>query len=172
MAKASGDIVWFDSVILAPTEYNETITTGSSKFNIVKTDIPEIATGIITLTINKSGTAAVGELILGNTFDLGTLLADPSIETLNFSNYKEDAFGGLDLIKRGYAKKINCAIRISNVNLDAIDKYLDDHKDDMLVWNIMDAYSCFQVYGFCKSHRKVYSNSRHSILSLEIRGVI
>jgi hypothetical protein len=172
MAKANTDVVWFGPCILSETEYNETVTTGASKFNIVKTDIPEIATGIITVTINKSGTAAVGELIIGNTFDLGTLLDNPSIETLNFSKYTEDAFGGLDLLKRGYAKKINCVIRVSNVNLDAIDKYLDDHKDDMLVWIIMEAYSCFQVYGFCKSHRKVYSNSRHSILSLEIRGVI
>jgi hypothetical protein len=39
LAKASGDIVWFDSVILAYTRYSETVTTGTSKTDVVKLDL-------------------------------------------------------------------------------------------------------------------------------------
>jgi uncharacterized Zn-binding protein involved in type VI secretion len=54
MAKANTDVVWFDSFILAPTKYSETVTTGPSKIDVVKLDIPEISTGILTVVINKT----------------------------------------------------------------------------------------------------------------------
>jgi hypothetical protein len=54
MAKANTDVVWFDSFILAPVKYSETVTTGPSKIDVVKLDIPEISTGILTVVINKT----------------------------------------------------------------------------------------------------------------------
>jgi hypothetical protein len=65
MAKANTDVVWFDSFILAPTKYSETVTTGPSKIDVVKLDIPEISTGILTVVINKTPNGNVYASVVG-----------------------------------------------------------------------------------------------------------
>ncbi|MCK9432914.1 MAG: hypothetical protein M0R00_08150, partial [Candidatus Omnitrophica bacterium] len=65
MAKANTDVVWFDSFILAPTKYSETVTTGPSKIDVVKLDIPEISTGILTVVINKTPNGNVYACVWG-----------------------------------------------------------------------------------------------------------
>lgn len=172
MAKSAGDIVWFDSVILAPTEYSETVTTGTSKTDVVKTDIPEIATGILTVTINKSGTAAIGELIIGNVTSLGTMRYSPQIGITNYSTKTQDTFGNWTIVERGYSKKLSCNLRLANTSLDSIFKTLSDYKDQLLVWIGDPSYSCLIVYGFYKDFQIVIPYKNFADCSLEIEGMI
>lgn len=172
MAKSAGDIVWFDSVILAPTEYSETVTTGTSKTDVVKTDIPEIATGILTVTINKSGTAAIGELIIGNVTSLGTMRYSPQVGITNYSTKTQDTFGNWTIIERGYSKKLSCNLRLANTSLDSIFKTLSDYKDQLLVWIGDPSYSCLIVYGFYKDFQIVIPYKNFADCSLEIEGMI
>ena len=133
LCKTSADIVWFDSIILAPTVYGETVTTGTAKTDVVKLDIPQHAAGIQTITINKSGTAAIGELVVGTKFALGTMRWSPQIGFRNYSTKTQDTFGNWTIVVRGYSKKLVCALTITNTSLDSVFKWLCDHKDDMLV---------------------------------------
>lgn len=171
MAKAAGDIVWFDSFILAPTEYSETVTTGASKTSVIKTDIPQKATGILTVTINKSGTAAIGELKIGTKTSLGTMRPKPQIGFRNLSTLDEDTFGNIDIVSRGYKQKLICGITITNTSLDTVYKFLCDHKDDMMVYVGSESYSCLQLYGFSKEPQIVVGQNI-SDMSLEIWSVI
>lgn len=172
LCKTGGDIVWFEAPYLCPTEYSETVTTGSTKTSVVKMDIPAIATGILTVTINKSTTAKIGELIIGNYTSLGTMRYSPQIGYRNYSTFEEDTWGNLSIVERSYARKMNCNIIVTNTGLDAVDKFLCDHMNDMMVWVGSADYNCLQVYGFCKEPQIVVSYKNYSDMSLEIWGVV
>jgi len=169
--KSTGDIVFFDSVKLAPTEYSENVTTGTNKTSVVKTDIPQIATGILTVTINKSGTAAIGEFIIGTKTSLGNMRPKPQIGFRNLSTLEEDIFGNVDIVKRGYKKKLICNISVPMTSMDTVDKFLCDHKDDMMVYAGSENYSCLQLYGFAKEPNTVLGETMAD-MSLEIWSVI
>lgn len=171
LAKINGDIVWFDLIRLAPTEYSETVTTGASKKSVIKTDIPQKATGILTVTINKSSSAAIGELKIGTKTTLGTMRPKPQIGFRNLSTLDEDTFGNIDIVARGYKQKLICGITVTNTSLDAVYEFLCDHKDDMMVYVGSEAYSCLQLYGFSKEP-SIVVGEKLSDMSLEIWSVI
>jgi len=171
MAKANTDIVWFDQVILAPTEYSETVTTGASKTSVIKTDIPQKATGILTVDINKSGTAAIGELKIGTKTSLGTMRPRPQIGFRNLSTLDEDTWGNMNIVPRSYKQKLICGITVPMASLDTVYKFLCDHKDDMMVYVGSETYSCLQLYGFAKEPQIVVGENI-SDMSLEIWSVI
>jgi len=171
LCKSAGDIVYFDFVRLSPTEYSESVTTGASKTSVIKTDIPQKAAGILTVTINKSGTAAIGELKIGTKTSLGTMRPKPQIGFRNLSTLDEDTFGNIDIVSRGYKQKLICGITVTNTNLDTVYKFLCDHKDDMMVYVGSESYSCLQLYGFSKEPQIVVGQNI-SDMSLEIWSVI
>lgn len=173
LGKANGDIVWFDNIRLCPTEYSETVTTGSSKTSVVKSDIPQKAAGILTVTINKSGTAAIGELIIGTKTTLGTMRPKPQIGFRNLSTLDEDTWGNISIVPRGYKNKMVCGVIVPSASLDSIYKFLCDHKDDMLVYVGSETYSCMQLYGFAKEPQIIPEvDKTNSDMSLEIWSVI
>jgi len=172
LCKTAADIVWFEAPYLCPTEYSETVTTGVSKTDVVKLDIPQKAAGILTVTINKSGTAAIGELVLGTKFTLGKMLYNPQIGFRNYSTKTQDTFGNWTMVVRGYSKKLICSLSMENTTIDSVFKFLCDHKDDMLVWVGTETYSSLIVYGFCKEPQIVIPYTTWATCSLEIEGMI
>jgi hypothetical protein len=173
LCKTSGDIVWFDHIKCAPTEYSETVTTGASKTDVVKMDIPQKAAGILTVTINKSTTAKIGELIIGTKTSLGTMRYSPQIGITDYSSKSQDTFGNWTIVQRSYSKKLSCDLIITNTNLDTVFKTLSGYRSTMLVWvpNIT-TYSALIVYGFYSDFSIVVSYPNYSECSLEIEGMI
>jgi hypothetical protein len=173
LCKTAGDIVWIEAPYLCPTEYSETVTTGASKTSVVKSDIPQKAAGILTVTINKSGTAAIGELIIGTKTTLGTMRPKPQIGFRNLSTLDEDTWGNISIVPRGYKQKMICSIIVTSSGLDTIYKFLCDHKDDMMVYVGSETYSCLQLYGFSKEPQIIPEvDKTNSDISLEIWSVI
>jgi hypothetical protein len=173
LAKTAGDIVYFEAPYLCPTEYSETVTTGASKTSVVKSDIPQKAAGILTVTINKSGTAAIGELIIGTKTTLGTMRPKPQIGFRNLSTLDEDVFGNIDITRRGYKNKMVCGVIVPSASLNSIHKFLCDHKDDMMVYVGSETYSCLQLYGFSKEPQIIPEvDKTNSDMNLEIWSVI
>lgn len=171
LCKTAGDIVWFEAPYLCPTEYSETVTTGASKTSVIKSDIPQKATGILTVTINKSDTAAIGELIIGSKTTLGTMRPKPQIGFRNLSTLDEDTFGNINIVPRGYKNKMVCGVIVPMASLDSVHKFLYDHKDDMLVYVGSETYSCLQLYGFSKEPQ-IVPDLIQADMSLEIWSVI
>jgi uncharacterized Zn-binding protein involved in type VI secretion len=172
MGKASGDIVWFDDVTLAPTEYSETVTTGTSKTDLVKLDIPQKANGILTVTINyTAGTAKLGELIVGVKTNIGTMRYSPSIGITDYSTKTVDTFGHYSIVPRTFAKRMICSLIILNTLVDEIIRLLTLYRSTELVW-VGDAnYNSLIVYGFYKDFQVVFARPNSSDCSLEIEGL-
>jgi hypothetical protein len=171
LGKANGDIVWFDNIRLCPTEYSETVTTGSTKTDVVKNDIPEIATGILTVTINKSGTAAIGELIIGNQLYLGEMEYGVQCGIEDYSTIDADAWGNWDITEKGYSKKMTCSLLIENTSFDAIYKALSEDRAQFRVWVGSETYSSMIIYGKYDSFNMVMPGPEQSSCALEIIGL-
>jgi hypothetical protein len=180
-AKTAGDIVWFEAPYLCPTEYSETVTTGASKTDVVKMDIPQKAAGILTVTINKSTTAKIGELVIGTKKYLGATQANPSpeIEIVDYSSQAQDTFGNWTIVERGYSKKLNCDVKIPKTSVltarqvtDDIFLTLSSYRASMLVWVADSTMSSMIIYGKYNSFKITLTSIEFSLLNLEILGMI
>jgi hypothetical protein len=180
-AKTAGDIVWFEAPYLCPTVYSETVTTGTTKTDVIKTDIPEKATGILTVTINHSTTAKIGELIIGNKTSLGTTLASPApkVSIADYSSQSQDAFGNWTIVQRGYAKKLTCSTKIEATetltvrqNSDYIFGVLSACRSLMRVFIGDENLSCMIIYGKYDSFELELTCNNFSLLDLDILGMI
>jgi hypothetical protein len=172
LGKASGDIIWFDSVKLAPTKYSETITTGTAKTDIVKTDLVQKANGIITITFNKtSGAPKVGELIVGVKTYIGKMRHSPSFSYKNYSTITTDIYGHDTIVVRAKAKTLKCAVIVENTAIDEINRLMMLYADTALVWVASELYSCLIVYGYCTNWQGVIPYLTTTDCSLDIRGL-
>ena len=172
LAKAAGDIVWFDDVRLAPTEYSETVTTGTSKTDLVKLDIPQKAAGILTVKVNHStGTAKLGELIVGAKTNIGTMRYSPSIGITDYSTKQVDIYGHYSIVARSFAKRMTCSLIILNSAIDEVIRLLTLYRSTELVWVGDENYNSLIVYGFYKDFQVVFSRPQSSDCALEIEGL-
>ena len=146
--------------------------TGEDVTDITKIDLPKIDTGMLIVTINKIGTAKLGELIIGNKAYLGEMIDTPQIEIVNYSQMTQDAFGDWSIIPRDYSKKLTCNLRIQNTNIDSVFKKAVLYKDSMVVWVGLVKYGSMINYGLYRNFSIVLQNNRYSICALEILSII
>jgi len=172
LGKASGDIVWFDTVILAPTEYSETVTTGISKTYMAKTDLVQKANGIITITVNNSGgTAKVGEIIVGVKTNIGVVEYAPSFGIRNWSEVTVDVWGGRNIVSRGFSKWIKAPIRVLATAMEEVDRLMSIYKDENLVFIFHPTYSTMIAYGKYTDYSQVWAHLDYTICNLEVEGL-
>jgi hypothetical protein len=171
LVKTSGGYGHFDSVICAPTDYNKTEIVGSAKKNLVLTDLPGTSTHRLTVTFG-SGRIFLGELIVGNKTYIGVgPLEDAQGGFTNYSDFNNNAFGELDLVKRSYKKQLSFELEFDYADLDTIYDFLCDNKDTMMLYLGSETYGALQIYGFCKEPIITYKTG-NCIMALETRGVI
>jgi len=152
--------------------YDTTITTGTSKTDIVKLDLPQNSNCILTVTINyTAGTAKIGELIVGIKTSLGTMKYSPSIGITNYSTKTVDVFGHYSIVPRAKAKRLICNLIILNTNIDEIIRLLTLYIDTELVWVGSESYNSLIVCGFCKDFNIVIPRPLSSDCSIEIEGL-
>ena len=172
MAKAAADIVWFDSVKLAPTEYSATITTGASKTDVVKTDLVQKANGIITVTvIYTAGTSKLGELIAGLKTNIGIMRYSPQVGITDYSTKTVDAYGHYSIVPRTFAKRMNCSLLIMNTAIDEVIRLLTLYRSTELVWIGDENFNSLIIYGFYKDFQMVFARPLSSDCALEIEGL-
>lgn len=172
MGKASGDIVWFDTVTLAPTEYSETVTTGISKTYMAKTDLVQKANGIITITVNNSGgTAKVGEIIVGVKTNIGVVEYAPSFGIRNWSEVTVDVWGGRNIVSRGFSKWIKAPIRVLATAMEEVDRLMSIYKDENLVFIFHPTYSTMIAYGKYTDYSQAWAHLDYTICNLEVEGL-
>jgi hypothetical protein len=139
---------------------------------VISDVVSSLSAPILTVTINKSTTAAIGELVIGNKTSLGTMKYSPQIGITDYSTKTQDTFGNWTITVRGYSKRLSCNMRIANTSLDSVFKTLSDCRSLMRVWVGDSDYSCLIVYGFYKDFQIVIPYKNWSDCNLEIEGMI
>ena len=152
--------------------YSNTVTTGAT--DIVDLALPGGGSDIITITIAQSVYPyypKVGEIILGNKYNLGTLRPSPTVSITDYSTKTQDEYGDLTIVPRSYSKKMSVGIQIPTASVDAVFNKLAGYRSTPLVWVGSTAYSSLIIYGFFKDFSIVFSSNRICDCSLEIEGL-
>jgi len=194
MAKASTDIVWFDTVSLAEVNYNETTTLLSTiavidwysyffepivqAIDVVKTDLaamgtPPISTNSVTIIVSYAGgTAKCGAVVMGLKFDIGQMKTSPSVGIVDYSVKTVDDFGNYTITERSYSKRMNCELIVMNTILDEMYRQLALYRATPLVYVGNENYTSLIIYGFYKSFEvEMDFGPNYSLCSLDVEGL-
>ncbi len=196
MAKANGDIVWFDNISLTATVYNETFdmlstinvideytylfepliwATDVTKMNLAQAGLPPYPQATVTVIVtNAGGTAEVGAIVPGLKLEIGALVARPGPNPgiRSFSTKTEDAFGNFTVTKRANKKILSCQVIVKNTILDFILQQLALYDSELLVWVGYESYECLTVYGFWVSFDPAMEYDDFTLMDLKIEGII
>jgi uncharacterized Zn-binding protein involved in type VI secretion len=160
------------SVVIATDApaYSQTVSTGAT--DIVKMDLAGGAASVLTITINNTaGAAKCGEIIIGNSYSLGTMQPFPTVGVTDYSTKEVDVFGNWNIVPRSSSEKMSCVISVPYASLDAVIAKLKLYRATPIAFIGSASYACTIIYGFIKDWSVPVSTRGKSILALEIDGL-
>ncbi|MDM7988240.1 MAG: hypothetical protein QUS13_12990, partial [Smithella sp.] len=173
LAKNAGDIVWFDSISLSDVVYDSgTVTIASTTTEYINTGLTQKSDCLVRISVYySSGTAAVGEIILGNKQSIGTMKYSPAIGITDYSTKEVDAYGHYSITERTFSKKLSCNLLIANTSLDTVYALFTQYRSTAVVWVASTSYNSMVLYGFYRDFSITISYPNYSEASLEIEGL-
>ena len=115
----------------------------------------------------------IGEVVVGESKRLGTLLAGAVSDRTDYSRYTYDEFGNLEYVPRPIVKYNTYPIRIDKVDAPEIELYLDSLKGKLAVWigDIGDG-EYLTARGNLERSPMTYSNPTMIEYLIKVRGSI
>lgn len=143
---------------------------------LIFSDIPPYANPHVTLELTSSTTnISVGELIFGVISDIGSTQYDATAGITDYSIKETDAFGNTSFVERPYSKRMQVQLMLKNSSLNRVYRLLSDIRATPVVWIGSDDPQFEEplvVYGFYKSFDMTISYPQHSLMSLEVEGLV
>jgi len=176
LGKASGDIVWFDTVRLAPTAYNETINmvpTGSLQITTANVfDLVSSATAVFTLTFAYSGgTVLVGGIIYGVQAYLGQTLYGSTTGIHDYSVKQTDDFGVADILERDYSNRMALDFLVETASKNYVSNLLASYRATLILYVGDEDDPTLITYGFPKDWSMATGEPGFAIVSIDIEGL-
>jgi hypothetical protein len=140
--------------------------------DFVEFDLPPYLSGVIDITISKTGgTAYVGEIVLGTATNLGHSQMGAAVGIHDYSTKSADTWGVYSITERLYAKTVNALVFVEQYAADDVYNILAAYRAKPLVWVVHEDYSSLIVFGFYKDFNNVFSHESVTTLSLQIEGL-
>ncbi len=143
-----------------------------SRTSVVVLDMPAYGTANITVTIESSGAAGVGALVLGKLTVIGTAVYGSGVGIDDYSRKERDVFGNIIVTERAYSDTADFPVVVDTARVSKIKKMLTDIRAKPVVWVGEETYEATIIYGFFKSFDLVYSGPNVSDCQLSIEGLI
>jgi hypothetical protein len=124
---------------------------------------------------NPSGTAKVGELVMGDTQEIGCTSYGASVGIQDYSVKELDSFGNYSILKRGYAKRGNFDISMKPQLFPVVLNLFTEYRAEPLVWVATDVEylaAPLTIYGYVKDFSLIASYPTETQATLEIEGLI
>ena len=143
-----------------------------TRTSVVFLDMPAFGTASITVTVNSSGLAAVGALVIGKETIIGTSVYGASVGIDDYSRKERDVFGNIVITPRAYSDTGDFQIVVDTARVAKIKKLLTEIRAKPVVWIGEETYEATIIYGFFKSFDLVYSGPIVSDCQISIEGLI
>lgn len=156
---------WFSYFFWEP-EYSQ---------EILLTGIPGYADHEIRIDVDAgSGTARVGEIVLGRAYKLGDSVAGTSLGILDFSTVERDAFGNATVTERAYADRATYNVTVTRGDELRFKRLLAARRAKPTVFftGATDANRGTLLYGFPKDWDIPISGDTESFATITVEGVI
>jgi hypothetical protein len=117
---------------------------------------------------------SVGEIIIGNIFEVGWTQRGISSGITDYSVKEQDIFGNTTFVERNFTKRINCQVMVKNKYLNNIQRLFYNLRAKPCVWlptNDENLTEATIIYGYYKSFSLEITYPEYSIYNIEIEGL-
>lgn len=135
-------------------------------------DVPPYPDAMITVSIDGAGAGtAIGELVVGEVFDVGETQYNTSVGILDYSRKEQDQFGKFNIIKRRFSKRADYDIKIMTNAASGVQRTLADLRAEPAVF-IGDADKEETIiYGYYRSFDISISSPSISDATITVEGL-
>jgi hypothetical protein len=135
--------------------------------------LPPYANATIVLTITKTGgVAKCGMCAIGRVVDGGLSQYGLGTDIKDYSTVLFNADGTSSTTERGYSKRMNVDVTLSNDVIDTVQNILGSYRQKNLVWIGHVDYESTMIYGRFSSFKNIISYPTESKMSLQIEGAV
>lgn len=138
--------------------------------DVVLIDLPLYGSADIRVRI--TGSASLGEMVLGRLTDLGTTGWGTQVGILDFSRKDRDTFGNAILIRRAFAKLATYAAKIATPRVVYATRVLSDRRGLPTVFIGSENRPETVVYGFFRDITVTLAGPGVSECSIEVEGLV
>jgi hypothetical protein len=133
---------------------------------------------VITVTNDNAGVAVlVGEIIVGNAFEIGVLHTDTKLSLVDFSRKEANDYGDLTLVERAYSNNATFEVSLPADRINRVQGLVRELRATPCVWfpSAAEANDGLLVYGFPREWVVTYVNTNAAVpyayATLEIEGL-
>src|SRR5574344_1801264 len=139
-------------------------------------DLPVYSRGVIEITISSGAgeQVAIGNCTVGTMIDLGATQYGLNYGIRDYSVKETTEFGDTKFVKRAYSKRMSPMLYLPNTKLNYVSKLLEGLRATPTVYIGVEApeYQGTVVFGFLKDWNIEISYPNHSMLSIDVDGLI
>lgn len=140
---------------------------------LVVTDLPNYYGATITVTITAaSGSASIGELIVGSYRELGDTQYGVQLGIQDYSIKSIDAWGEYSIVERAYRKTASFEIWLPNGGIGEVQRLLAEYRATPVLYIGSDEYSSTAILGFYKDFTINITYPTVSVCSLTVEGLV
>lgn len=143
---------------------------------VILSDLPgAFLSAEISVKIEATDTAAVGELVVGRYMEIGCTQYGARAGILDFSRKERDQnFGGMKVVERGYARRANFSVMTEKVDFQRIYRTLAGLRATPCVYigTELEGFSPLTVFGFYRDFEIAVDYPTMHLLTIEIEGII
>lgn len=131
---------------------------------------------IITIDIDaaEGDPVELGEIILGESIDIGYTQKDLSLGIVDYSTKKTDTYGNISIIPRAFSQKANLRVLVLKENINYIARVLTTIRSKPIVWGLLDDVEFIDtvlIYGYLKDYNMAVPNPKWASLNIQIEGL-
>ena len=143
------------------------------KQEAVLKDIPPYIECVVNVTLTGTRTK-VGGTVFGTLIQIGETQQGLSYGIRDYSIKETDEFGVTSFVRRNYSKRMNPSVFVNNGRLNYIGKLLADLRAKPTAWVAVDdeRFEGTIIYGYYKDWNIEVPYPNHSLISIEIEGLI
>lgn len=139
--------------------------------------LPYYLNAEVTVTITKaSGTARVGGVVFGNSFEIGDVLGGARSGITSYSRIETNTFGTTQIVRRLSAKRMSLNLKLDTVTFKRVHALLTELDSVPCVWvaepDNADMFSPLTIFGYAREFQIEVPGPAISYCSLEIQGMI
>lgn len=143
--------------------------------NIVDFALPAgLPDPIITVTVSADAQAEIGELVVGESIDLGYTQKNPTIGIVDYSTKNVDEFGNIDIVAKPYSQKASLSLLVMTENINYVSRVLTLIRSQPVVWGVLEDVNFVTtvlIYGYLKDYNMSVPHAVWASLSLQIEGL-
>lgn len=138
-------------------------------------ELPPFLNPHITIKIWGVGQVEIGEATIGRKFDIGCAQYGARAGIIDFSRKETDEFGTTEFVRRAFSKRVSCDVVLQNREINRVQRTLYDLRATPSIWIVTDDPQLEEpmvVYGFYRDFSTQIAYPNHSVISIEIEGLI